>query len=255
MRLYDDVIRTWQGLMGSCHVSELEKKEDWQDGGKSNMVLRSDAAYELGAAAEKIYAIGSTVMTEDEDLVSSDGIYVVGKDLSDIDRDCSYARLAVVLVDGEKMGEGDRLYNSIRDISYARYHVEPEGFMMRVSSSAGRESARVSKSAVKGGISFAHVGGMMLRAFHEKKHVRAVKLFFITDPDFDYEALKKSVKKAEDITAAIDHIFKDLKMDCNACNLKQVCDEVEGLRELHFGQSQSDSNFLTAESKAVTSDI
>jgi hypothetical protein len=23
-------------------------------------------------------------------------------------------------------------------------------------------------------------------------------------------------------------------MDCNACNLKPICDEVEGLKELHF---------------------
>ncbi|MCR5097416.1 MAG: carbon monoxide dehydrogenase, partial [Lachnospiraceae bacterium] len=230
-------IHTWQDLLGSCHMSELEKKEGWPDAGKANMVLRSDAAYELGGANAGTFAIGSSVMTEDESLVPEDGIFLVGPDLNEISGDCSYARLAVVLVDGNEMGEGDKLYTSIRDISYARYHVEPEGFMMRVSSSDRRESVRVSRDAVSRGISFSHVGDMMIRAFHERKHVRRVRLYFITDPAFDFKGLSESVKKAGDITAAIDHIFKDIQMDCNACNLKQVCDEVEGLKELHFGQS------------------
>ncbi len=239
MRLYDDVILTWQDLIGSCHVSELEKKAGWPDAGKANMVLRSDAAYELGGAGDGIFAIGSSVMTEDASLVPEDGIFLVGPDLNEIKSGCSYARLAVVLVNGEEMGEGDKLYSSIRDISYARYHVEPEGFMMRVSSVGKRESARVSRAAVEKGISFSHVGEMMINAFHERRHVRAVRLFFITDPSFNYQGLYDSVKKSEEITTAIDHIFKDMQMDCNACNLKQVCDEVEGLRELHFGVSGS----------------
>ena len=237
MHLYDEVIHSWQDLTGACHITEMDKKEGWPEGGKANMILKGDAAYELGAASDGIYAIGSTVMTEDESLVKGDEIVVVGDDLCDIDADRSYARLAVVLVDADEMGEGDKLYSSIRDISFARYHVEPKGFMMRVSSSSKRECVRVSREAVKGGISFSDVGTMMINAFHKKKHVRAVKLFFITDLDFDYKALYDSVKKAEDITSAIDHIFKDIQMDCNACNLKQVCDEVEGLRELHFGVS------------------
>ncbi len=235
MKLYDEVIHTWQELTGSCLVSELERIEGWEDGGKSNMVLRSDAAYELGGADKQSYAIGASVMTEDESLVPDDGVFLVGPDLKDITADCSYARLAVVLVDGDEMGEGDKLYSSIRDISYAKYHVEPKGFMMRVSTSNKRESVRVSREARDAGISFSHVGDMMIRAFKERKHVRAVRIYFITDPAFDFEALSRSVKKAEDITATIDHIFKDLQMDCNACNLKQVCDEVEGLKELHFG--------------------
>ncbi len=95
---------------------------------------------------------------------------------------------------------------------------------------------RVSREAITSGISFSHVGDMMIDAFHGRRHVRAGRIIFITDPAFDFKALSDSVKKAEEITTAIDHIFKDMQMvDCNACNLKQVCDEVDGLKELHFG--------------------
>ena len=43
------------------------------------------------------------------------------------------------------------------------------------------------------------------------------------------------LKKSEQITKAIDHIFKNLTKDCKACSLKQICDEVEGMKELRFG--------------------
>ena len=33
-------------------------------------------------------------------------------------------------------------------------------------------------------------------------------------------------------------IMKNLIMDCKACNLKEVCDEVEGMKELHFAQAK-----------------
>ena len=64
--------------------------------------------------------------------------------------------------------------------------------------------------------------------------VKAVKTYFITEESFDFAALRKDVIQAEAITKTIDHVFKDMSTDCNTCNLKPVCDEVEGMRELHF---------------------
>ena len=33
--------------------------------------------------------------------------------------------------------------------------------------------------------------------------------------------------------------LKDIAMNCQSCSLKQICDEVEGMRELHFGAVQA----------------
>ena len=35
------------------------------------------------------------------------------------------------------------------------------------------------------------------------------------------------------ITGALNHILDDVDMDCKACEWKPVCDEVEGLKEMH----------------------
>ncbi len=236
MTLYDDVIRGWEERISGCDKKTLDfaTAKTWEDSGKNNMILRSDMAYELGGASNKMYALGSTVITGTNSLVPQDEVILVGKDIPEISEDTSYTRLTVVLVDEEAMGEGDALYSAIRNIEYVRYQISPKGFMMRVSTAHNRESVRVSKEAVASGLTFSSVGKAFVDHLHKNPKVLAVKVYFITEPSFDFEGLQKDVLQAEAITKTIDHVFKNVSMDCNACNLKQVCDEVEGLKELHF---------------------
>ena len=49
-----------------------------------------------------------------------------------------------------------------------------------------------------------------------------------------------SAKKANDITKTLTHILDGMATDCRSCNLKPICDEVEGMRELHFKQAKKD---------------
>ncbi len=236
MKLYDEVIKNWNEKLAGRKVRELdfENVSPWEDAGKNNMILRGDMAYELGGSDPNTFALGATVITADESLVPKDEVVLVGKDLSEIESDPSYARLTVVLVDEEAMGEGDALFNAIRNLEYVRYQISPKGFMMRVSKSHKRESVRVSKESIKDGMSFAHIGKAFIDHLKKNPKVKAVKVYFITEKDFDYAELQKDVRQANSITETIDHVFKDVKMDCHSCNLKEVCDEVEGLRELHF---------------------
>ena len=41
-----------------------------------------------------------------------------------------------------------------------------------------------------------------------------------------------------DITLTLSKILEGMPTDCNSCNLKPICDEVEGMKELHFGQNK-----------------
>ncbi len=238
MRLYDEVIADWNRTIAEANPKNLTVDPDhiWPDATGANMVLRSDMAYELGGSEENLTAIGGTAVTDDRALVAEDEIILVGPDLPEIKTDMPYARLSIVRVNEEAMGEGNKLYNAIKKIDFVRYHTAPEGFMMRVSAVRERESVRISKSAIEGGMNFEKVGNLMLRAYHENPNVEAVKLIFITDPHFrEFDALKKGIKQSEDITKTIDHMMKNVIMDCKACSLQEVCDEVEGLKELHFG--------------------
>ena len=115
---------------------------------------------------------------------------------------------------------------------------------MRISSTRHRESVRVGKEALAEGLDFTITGNRMISAFHKNASVKAVHIYYVTleeqghdaykTPGFDYKALADCAGEAEEITRTIDHIMAGGIMDCTSCGLQRVCDEVEGLRELHF---------------------
>lgn len=232
MKLYDELIDRFRHLVTDTNVRQLSLDDNWPEVSDRSMILRSDMAYELGA--ERIPGIGITLVTGSDEFVTEDNVTLVGEDLSKITKDSAYARIAIVKVDDEAMGEGNILYKAIRNLEYTKYHYYPEGFMIRVSSTKQRESVRISKEALKKGLSFAKTGTMLINAFKKQPNVKAVKVVYITDTLFDYEALRKIGYEADDITSTIDHILKNVPMDCKACSLQKICDEIEGLREMHF---------------------
>lgn len=234
MKLYDSTIKEILKLIDSYDYRTYEYyKSDWPSAGERSVIFRLDSAYELGADLNA--GLGATILTDNASLVDKDEVIVCGRDLPDIDKDSSYIRCALIRVAEEKMGEGNSLYNAIKKMEYVRYHFCPEGFMVRASAAQKKESVRVAKSAIEKGISFSKIGNAMIEKFHENDAVEAAKILFITEESFPYSDFEKLIRESDKITDTIDHMLKELKMDCDICSLKQVCDEVEGLRELHFG--------------------
>ena len=125
--------------------------------------------------------------------------------------------------------------STLKDIEFAKYHVYPEGYMTRMSPESFREQIRVSKTALRKGISFKNIGMNYISEYKKDPNVIAATVIFITDPGFDYGKLKDMAKKANDITGTLTHILEGLPTDCSVCALKDVCEEVEGMKELHFG--------------------
>ena len=238
MKLYDPII---SNILTLCEQASSRKLPvchvDWPDLGKENLIFRQDMAYELGGGGDRFFALGATAVTDDPALVREDEIVLIGKDLPEISADTSYARIALVRVAPDTLGEGNALYNAVKQMEYVRYHVNPEGFMTRVSLMNGTESARVSKKALEKGLTFTQVGNLMLRQFHKNARIVSVKLIFITDPCFPFSALKEAVRETEKITRAIDHILKNGMTDCDRCSLQKVCEEVEGMKALHFNMT------------------
>lgn len=241
MKLYDQVITHILNLCRQADARQLPVcRVDWPDCGKENLIFRQDMAYELGGRDDRFFALGATAVTDDPILVSEDAIVLIGKDLPEMTADTSYARIALVRVAQGTLGEGNALYNAVKQMEFVRYHVSPEGFMTRVSLINGTERARVSKKALEKGLTFTQVGNLMLEQFHKNSRIVGVKLIFITDPGFPFSELKEAVRETERITKTMDHILKSGMIDCGSCSLKKVCEEVEGMRELHFSMAQQD---------------
>lgn len=235
MKLYDETIRKVRALLSSEKQQLPHDATAWPSVSDRSMLLRSDMAYELGGGS--LPALGVTLVTASKDLVPGDGVFLTGTDLPEIDADMPFARIALVRVGEDTLGEGKKLYRAIRNLEYTRYHFYPEGFMLRVSSSKRRESVRIGKEALKKGLNFAKTGSRMIAAFHSHPEVEAVEIHYVTANGFPYQELEALGRESERITGTLDHMMQNLTMDCGVCGLKQVCDEVEGLRELHFSRT------------------
>lgn len=234
MKLYDECLIGVEELLADLPIRKLDlsKASGWKDVGNNQVLFEADTAYELGSSG--LPALSSVALTDQSAFVPEDEVWLLGNDLPDLSGKVPFARVAFLRVNEEAMGTGNALYQTIRKIEYTRYHLNPEGYMMRISAFSHREAVRVSKAALAKGIDFAKVGQLFIDAYKRQPQVEAVKLFFITDPDFPYSELERIMKRSEDITTALDHIMKDVRMDCASCSLKDVCEEVEELTKKDF---------------------
>lgn len=233
MELYNHLIKDTEELLkGTPKTWAYSESAKWKDLGVSELVLQKDAAYELGAQGKG--SANFVLFTSSAELVSEDKVMLFGRDMGEIRSDCDFARIVLLRI-GVLDDDDEKVYRTLKDIEFAKYHVYPEGYMTRMSPESFREQIRVSKTALRKGISFKNIGMNYISEYKRDPNVIAATVIFITDPGFDYGKLKDMAKKANDITGTLTHILEGLPTDCSVCALKDVCEEVEGMKELHFG--------------------
>ncbi len=233
MELYNHLIKDTEELLkGTPKIWAYSESAKWKDLGVSELVLQKDAAYELGAQGKG--SANFVLFTSSAELVSEDKVMLFGRDMGEIRSDCDFARIVLLRI-GVLDDDDEKVYRTLKDIEFAKYHVYPEGYMTRMSPESFREQIRVSKTALRKGISFKNIGMNYISEYKKDSNVIAATVIFITDPGFDYGKLKDMAKKANDITGTLTHILEGLPTDCSVCALKDVCEEVEGMKELHFG--------------------
>ena len=204
----------------------------WKDVGSSELVLQKEAAYELGARGKG--SANYILYTSSAELAGKDRVIVCGRDLKEISGDCDFARIVILRI-GVLDDDDEKVYRTLKDIEFAKYHVHPEGYMVRMSPESHREQIRVSKKAVADGISFEKLGANYIAEYKKNPNVVNATVIFATDPTLDYAKLQALAKMSVDVTGTLTHIFEGLPTDCSVCALKDICDEVEGMKELHFG--------------------
>lgn len=234
MNFFDDLIDETDKCLAGLDRKCYKPSGTWHDSGRNEVVLKRDTKYELDG-------IGFNLVTSKP--VGEDRVIVIGPELNQLSGDVRFARISVIEISG--VDDEQKAYNLIRSVEYAKYHYFPKGFMIRNFSVSHKETVRVSKKAIERGISFCGVGSILINKYKENAAVRAVKLIYVTDKTVDFDKLEKIAKQNYDITEALNHIMNNINFDCSSCNLKPVCDEVEGMRELHFknaGLASSDMN-------------
>ena len=234
MELYNSLINdTRAQLEGlSAKVWDYSPADCWTDVGSSELVLQRDSAYEMGAMGKG--SANYVLFTSSSELVNKDQVILYGPDMGQIKGDCDFARIVLLRV-GVLDDDDEAVYRTLKDIEFAKYHVYPECYMVRMSPESSREQIRVSKKALAKGISFRSVGASYVAEYKKDANVLNATVIFITDPKADYASLQAAAKKASAVTGTLTHILEGLPTDCSICALKDICDEVEGMKELHFG--------------------
>ena len=234
MELYNSLINETKALLESksAKVWDYDAHGLWKDTGMSELVLQKDAAFELGASGKG--SANYVLFTSNAELVNKDQVILCGKDLGELKGDCDFARVVLLRV-GVLDEDDEAVYRTLKDIEFSKYHVYPEGYMVRMSPESYREQVRVSKQALKKGVSFKNIGANYITAYKKDPNVLNATVICVTAPGYDDGAMKKLAKKANDVTGTLTHILEGLPTDCSVCALKDICDEVEGMKELHFG--------------------
>lgn len=227
MKLFDDEIQKVISLLDTTNKKELSITQDvLEDVGKNNMIFSDEMAYELGGSTNE------TISFElpSSNYTSEDKLYLIGKDINELNEDTSFSRITLLKVKEEEL-QGEALYEQIEKIKLTKYRVSPKGYMLRTST-GDKEKVRISKELAKNG-SFSQIGSMYINAYKQLPFVENVEIIFITDNTFQQE-LKKIAQERRSIIDTIDHILKGLMInDCDACSVKELCEKVEDLREIH----------------------
>lgn len=227
MNFFNSLIEEIVSLTGGPGKKSFsyQKSDAWQDVGYNEVILQRDTAFELDG-------VGFNLITTEP---VNDEIVVIGDDIPVIHGNRKFAR--VCIIQAEETEEQQKAYNLIRKIEYTKYHVFPEGYMIRTTSRSHKEAVRVSEKAVKKGIDFQKVGSLLISKYKENSAVKGVKVIFVTDENADYKAFEEIARKNNDITETLNHVMNSVNFDCDTCKLKPICDEVEGMKELHFKTS------------------
>lgn len=238
MILYDSLIEQTNELIGNDVRSYAYSSQNcWPETPKFELILQKEMAFELGGNGKQ--ALNYTMVTNDAKYFNGDEIVVCGPDLKDIHASNPYVRITMLLttdIESDDEFDTETAFQAIQEMDFVKYHVFPKGYMLRTSGQTGREQVRISQQAIQEGISFEKIGNTFIKHYKENENVRNVKIIFVTANQIDYMALKQTAKKVSELTRSLSKILEGMPTECGSCGLKDICDEVEGLKELHFGQ-------------------
>ncbi len=225
MRLYNNLINEIKNSL--CDAKQVKSNVLLNSSNKNSVIFLSDTAFELGGNNKP--CVSSLAVSSDMEF--SNSVYLLGDDLNKIKADSPFGKFVFIQV--EDFENEQDTFNKIKDLEALRYHLSVDGFMTRASALNMREQIRVCKKAVKSGITFADYGNTLLQEYLNFSYVKSAEIYFVTDYD-DFEKLNSVAKKISQTTGALNHIFDNVMFDCSTCNLKEICDEVDGLKELHL---------------------
>lgn len=231
MILYNQLISKIEELLPADCITFPYEKSPLNAAGKNNILFQKDTAFELGGSSKPCV----TTMAVTSSMHFDNSVRLYGKDLYEIKSDCPFGKIVFLEIDNI---DEETAFDKIKELEFVRYSICPDGFMTRASALSMREQIRVSKKSVKNKVSFKDYGNLLTERYLSFPIVKSVKIIFITEFD-KFDELYLLCEKIKSTTSALNHILDNVLFDCSSCNLKEICDEVDGLKELHMKKAKT----------------
>lgn len=232
MNLYNSLINQIKNLLSEFKGKRFSyEKSPLKRGDKNQILFLNETAFELGGSQTRCIS----TMAVSSSMEFDNSVILFGRDLYQLKNDNEFGKIVLLQIDDI---DEETAFDTIKDIELVRYNYCPEGFMTRASALSMREQLRVSKSIIKKKISFKDYGNALIEEYLKNPIVKSVQIIFITDFNGKYNELYLLADKIKSTTSALNHILDNVMFDCSTCNLKEICDEVDGMKELHIKQSK-----------------
>lgn len=231
MRVFDKSIeKTFEILKDFDQtIYEFAPNSSWKRLDSSELILGKDTAVELGPSNLKGAAY--TMVTTNSSLIKENKIRIIGDDIKKLKgKSVSFGKIAILKVKelDEKVS-----YSKIKDLERVKFRVHLEGYMIRASTQQKRETVRISNDAMNQGLSFEKIGNSLIEEYLKNDLVENAEIIFVTRKDKAIGDLNIIASKVKEITDAMNHIFDDIEFDCHSCNFSVICDEIDGMKEMH----------------------
>jgi len=234
MQLFDEIILELTTQIDSKKkaglVSTLEyiPELDWPEGGTGNIILQSDTGLELGNPKDE--SVSFIAWTGKKLSVEANSIKLIGPDVFEA-RETRLPFGKIVLLNANGFNE-ENCYDRYKEIELLRYNVSVLGYMIRGVPQHMREWSRISKEAIKQGLSFSILGSALINKFLELEYVESVEVIFVTASGREVLDLRKYGERVTQYIGAMSKMTEELDFECASCDYQEVCGEVDDLRSM-----------------------
>lgn len=242
MNIFDKFVRETTEIIGSEQpeqITELKCScQPWEIQDKNTFLMERDTAIELGGYPKESInlIIPSSNLRELSGLGIGlgfgEGVYCIGDPglLANGEKHISFGK--IVLLETEAIGDDD-IYEFTQQELLTDSRIRMKDVMLRQSPAHYNLNLRIAKAAILAGFDLDKMGRTVQESFAAMEHVKSVTVIFIVGDSALYKKLLGVAEMVKEVTLTLNHIFDGIDMDCGSCDLSEICDEVEGVRELH----------------------
>ncbi len=232
MNIFDNYIRKVCDICSKEVLQVIEEKTPWPLMDKNAFLMERDTFLELGGYPKE--SINLIIPTENLSNVTNlkDGIYYIGDPALFRKKEKHISFGKIVFLETQEMDE-DKTYSFTQDELLTDSRIRMRDVMLRQSPTHYNLNLRISNKAYKNGFDAQRLGTTIHHSFMEMKQVKKVVVILLIGESDLYKPLFSVAERVKEVTLTLNHIFDGIDMDCSHCDVSEICNEIEGMREYH----------------------